>query len=149
MRLEDEIKQEEFNSEFQKLTLNLIFTYSWTQSRRRNFFQKYSLTPQQYNVLRILRGHHPEPYSTSQIRERMLDKMSDASRIVERLCRKDLVERKTCEKDKRLVDVVITKQGLSLLNDMDEGISKMDSIFKNISEQDARILNQLLDKIRG
>jgi len=149
VKLEDEIKQNKFRSVYQKLNLNLIFTTSWIREQQRKTFDEFGITPQQYNVLRILKGNYPNPYTTSQIRERMLDKMSDASRIVERLIQKGLVERKTCKSDRRLVDVIITKEGLTLLERSSKAISEQEKLFENLSEADASKLNDLLDKVRG
>jgi len=111
-------------------------------------FKPYGITLQQFNVLRILRGQHPDPISTSDIRERMLDRMSDVSRIVDRLVRKELVERKTCKADKRLVDVVITSQGLALLTETDPKID-MQQFALGISEEQAEQLNDILDQLRS
>ena len=105
------------------------------------------ITPQQYNILRILRGSQ-QPLSTLQIRSRMLDKMSDTSRIVERLLKKGLVEKKVCSADKRLVDVSISKKGLSLLDKLDKKNADIDELMRNLTEAEANTLNKLLDKIR-
>jgi len=149
VKLEDEIKQSKFKSVYQKLNLNLLFTNNWIREHHKKTFEEYGITPQQYNVLRILKGNYPKPYSTSQIRERMLDKMSDASRIVDRLIQKGLVERKTCKSDRRLVDVVITKIGIDLLEESFSAINEQEKLFQNLSEEEASHLNELLDKIRG
>ena len=148
MRLEDEIYQKKFESVYQKLHLNLTFTNSWLREKENQLFKDFGITPQQYNVLRILRGNYPNPYSTAQIRERMLDKLSDASRIVDRLLKKGLVERKVCPADKRLVDVIVSKQGLVLLSKMEESIQMSSNLLKNLSAQEAALVNQFLDKIR-
>ena len=149
MGLEDEIKQIEFNSVYQKLNINLIYTYNWARDKYNKLFSGFNITPQQYNVLRILRGNYPNPYTTSQIRERMLDKMSDASRIVERLVQKGLIDRSICKADKRLVDVVINKSGMDLLKSMDSKIRKADKFFTNLSKKETVQLNNLLDKLRS
>jgi len=149
MGLEDEIKQIEFNSVYQKLNINLIYTYNWARDKNNKLFSGFNITPQQYNVLRILRGNYPNPYTTSQIRERMLDKMSDASRIVERLVQKGLIDRSICKADKRLVDVVINKSGMDLLKSMDSKIRKADRFFANLSKKETIQLNNLLDKLRS
>ena len=94
MRIEDEIQQKAFRSELQKVTINLMFTAGWLNNKQRDFFKPFKITPQQYNVLRILRGQYPKQISTSSIKERMLDKNSDASRIVDRLFVKNLVSKK-------------------------------------------------------
>lgn len=116
--------------------------------RSKNFFKDQDITPQQFNILRILRGSHPNPLSTLQIRERMLDKMSDTSRIVDRLIVKGLVRKVTCKSDKRLVDVTITDKGRKLLEELDLRQDEMDAIVGNLTDEEAVTLNNLLDKIR-
>jgi DNA-binding MarR family transcriptional regulator len=111
-------------------------------------FDRYEITSQQFNILRILRGAG-EPISTLQIRQRMLDKMSDTSRIVDRLIKKDLVKKTICKADRRLVDVIITDKGRKLLERLDACNEDLDAIFENLSVNDAKKLNQLLDKIRN
>ena len=150
MKLEQAIKQFEFESRGQRLGVNLIYTSNWVQERQKSYFSKFGITQQQYNVLRILRGNYPKPYSTSDIRERMLDKMSDASRIVERLVKKDLVVRKINKKDKRLVDVTISDSGLDLLEKIDKTIENfVQRPFSNLTEKEQEILDSLLDKVRA
>jgi len=116
---------------------------------QKKYYEDHGLTMQQYNVLRILRGNYPAPYSTSMIRDRMLDKMSDVSRIVDRLCKKSLVSSSKCTSDKRLVDVIITDEGLELLENMDKTIMETEQIFANLTEADQVQLGELLDKLRG
>ena len=128
--------------------INLLFTYGWAIEKIKDFVAKEDITHQQYNILRILRGAHPQPLSTLQIRERMLDKMSDTSRIVDRLLLKELVEKRTCSKDKRLVDVTITEKGQALLKRLDDDAEQMDDVMKNLSEKEAEELSSLLDKLR-
>jgi DNA-binding MarR family transcriptional regulator len=148
MSLENDIQQREFRSESQKAILNILFTCYFVQDQMNTLFKKYDITRQQYNVLRILRGQYPGNASVNLIRDRMLDKMSDASRIVERLRLKDLVNRKSAEKDKRAVEVTITEAGLKLLDEMQEAVDEFESLLDNLSEDETRHLNALLDKIR-
>ena len=129
--------------------INLLFTYGWAIERIKNFLVSEDITHQQYNILRILRGAHPKPLSTLQIRERMLDKMSDTSRIVDRLVLKELVEKRLCPKDKRLVDVTITEKGQALLIRLDHASGEMDAVMDNISEKEAEGLSDLLDRLRS
>src|SRR6187455_1371734 len=145
MSIENDIRQTKFNSEYHKMSLNLIYTYNWAMERAKRFFEKADLTMQQYNILRILRGAG-EQLSTLQIRQRMLDKMSDTSRIVDRLVKKNLVQKVVCASDRRLVDVTISPKGLSLLTEMDEHESEWDSLLKNLDNKEATQLNILLDK---
>jgi DNA-binding MarR family transcriptional regulator len=148
MSLENDIQQREFRSESQKAILNILYTCYFVQDQMNTLFKKYDITRQQYNVLRILRGQYPGNASVNLIRDRMLDKMSDASRIVERLRLKELVNRKSAEKDKRAVEVTITEAGLKLLDEMQEAIDEFESLLDNLSEEETRQLNALLDKIR-
>jgi DNA-binding MarR family transcriptional regulator len=148
MSLEKDINQQKFRSEFQKSIINLIYTYHWMNEQVKKVFDQYDVTSQQFNILRILRGAGV-PISTMQIRQRMLDKMSDTSRIVDRLIKKGLVKKNTCKSDRRLVDVVITEKGRKLLEKLDSNAVQMDGVMKNLSMAEAKSLNQLLDKIRS
>ncbi|HEY0433278.1 MAG TPA: MarR family transcriptional regulator, partial [Chitinophagaceae bacterium] len=118
----------------------------WTIEKLKEFVAEEGITHQQFNILRILRGNHPTPLSTLSIRERMIDKMSDTSRIVERLLSKGFVKKVICKKDRRLVDVTITDKGLKLLEKLDRKQNEMDDIFSNLSEKEASGLNRLLDR---
>jgi len=148
MALENEINQRKFRNEYQKSAINLVYTYNWVTERITRIFDEWDITAQQFNILRILRGAG-QPLSTLQIRQRMLDKMSDTSRIVDRLVKKGLVKKSTCKMDRRLVDVTITDKGKKLLEKIDQYSEQMDGIMKNLTEDDARTLNELLDKIRN
>ena len=148
MGIEQDINQTSFRNEYQKTAINIIYTFNWMNEKMKAMFDKEEITPQQFNILRILRGAG-KPISTLQIRQRMLDKMSDTSRIVDRLLTKGLVKKNTCPGDKRLVDVSITDKGKKLLERMDLLAPDMDALFKNLSDADAKTLNKLLDKIRS
>jgi DNA-binding MarR family transcriptional regulator len=148
MSIEKEINQSRFRNEHQKSAINLIYTYNWMIEQMKLIFDRYDITAQQFNILRILRGAN-EPLSTLQIRQRMLDKMSDTSRIVDRLIKKELVKKTICKSDRRLVDIIISEKGRRLLEKLDACNEDMDSILKNLSVSDAKKLNQILDKIRS
>ncbi len=149
VHIEKEIHQQTFRNNRQKAMINLLYTYGWLLEKIKSFLAQEDITHQQYNILRILRGSHPTPLSTLQIRERMLDRMSDTSRIVDRLLVKDLVQKSPCSKDKRLVDVVITEKGHDLLRRIDQQSDAMDQLLANLSEEEADTLSFLLDKLRG
>jgi MarR family transcriptional regulator, 2-MHQ and catechol-resistance regulon repressor len=149
MGIEKEIQQETFASSYQKAMINVLFTYGWVIEKIKKYLSKEDITHQQYNILRILRGSYPKPLSTLQIRERMLDKMSDTSRIVDRLVIKSLVKKTTCPQDKRLVDVVITEKGQKLLKKLDAESDLIAGIMGNLSQNDAEMLSSLLDRLRG
>ena len=149
MGIEKEIQQASFTSAHQKAMINLLFTYGWVLEKMKTFLAAEDITHQQFNILRILRGSHPKPLSTLQIRERMLDKMSDTSRIVDRLVIKGLVKKSTCSTDKRLVDVVITEKGQKMLRKLDAETDHITEIMGKLSPSDAEMLSLLLDKLRG
>ncbi len=148
MKLEEAINQKKFSHEWHKATINILYTGNWLEAKIKKTLKQHNITVQQYNVLRILRGQHPDPISTSVIRARMLDKMSDASRIVERLNKKKLVTRTPCPQDKRLVDIIINSQGLDLLKMIDLEKEKVEFVLNNLSVEEAQMLNELLDKAR-
>ena len=148
MGLEKDINQYKFRNMQQKSMINLIYTYNWVEYRTKSLMDKHGLTNQQYNILRILKGRDPTPVSTLQIRERMLDKMSDTSRIVDRLVLKGLVVKKACKTDRRLVDVTISERGKVLLSEMEHYENDMDGLLANLNDSELEKLNTLLDKIR-
>lgn len=129
--------------------INLLYTYGWVIEKIKSFLAKEDITHQQFNILRILRGSLPKPLSTLQIRERMLDRMSDTSRIVDRLVAKNLVKKSISPRDKRLVDVVITDKGLKLLKKLDAEADHIQEVMGHLSEAESEQLSRLLDKIRN
>jgi len=147
MGIDKDIQQTAFRNEYQKMGINIIYTANWLNERIAQILNSEKITQQQYNILRILRGSE-KPLSTLKIRERMLDKMSDTSRIVDRLITKELVEKSACIKDKRLVDVTLSKKGLLLLEKLDHFNDQIDAILKGINEKEASTINQILDKLR-
>ncbi|HWK06189.1 MAG TPA: MarR family transcriptional regulator [Puia sp.] len=148
MSLEKEINQRKFRNEYQKSVINIIYTYNWLTEKINKVFDEWGITSQQFNILRILRGAG-KPLSTLQIRQRMLDKMSDTSRIVDRLVKKGLVKKAVCKTDRRLVDVTISGKGKKLLEKIDAYDGQMDGIMMNLSQTEAATLNGLLDKARS
>lgn len=148
MSIDNDIQQTKFRNEYQRSMVNMIFTYNWMMEKLKDIFGREDITPQQFNILRILRGA-PTPLSTLQIRNRMLDKMSDTSRIVDRLIKKDLAKKVICKTDRRLVDVTISEKGMILLDKLDVYIEEMDGIMGGISVEEAKTLNRLLDKLRN
>ena len=148
MKIEEEIKQKSFKSEYQKLAVNILFTHGWLISFQKKLFESHNITNAQFNILRILRGQHPEPVSINILKERMLDKMSDTSRLVERLRTKGLVNRNICQDDRRKSDVNITQAGLDPLKKLDHIDLSFEQFF-NVDSSEAKKLNDLLDKLRG
>jgi DNA-binding MarR family transcriptional regulator len=149
MKLEEEIKQKQFRSEIHKAVLNIYFSNYWLQERQSELFKTFGLTGQQYNILRILRGQFPKPATINLLIERMLNKMCDASRLVEKLKQKGLVERVQNDEDRRAVNVLISQKGLGVLAEIDPLIDdKYKDLSLKLSEADAKQLNLLLDKLR-
>jgi len=149
MRLEEEIVQQNFDSDYHKAAVNIIYTSNWLTDIHSKTIKPYNITIQQFNILRILRGQYPKVVNLKLIKRRMLDKMSDVSRLIERLREKELVERKICPSDRRHMDVIITEKGLNLLNKLDEDIAKINSLFDTLNQEEVNTLNKLLDKLRG
>jgi DNA-binding MarR family transcriptional regulator len=149
MKLEKEISQSNFKSEYHKAAINLVFTYNWSVYHYDKYFKNQELTPQQFNALRILRGQYPKPCNLKLVKERMLDRMSDVSRIIDKLSRKGYVERTECSKDRRNVDIIISQKGLEILAELDFIDDEFKKTFGKLNEKEIRQLNDLLDKLRG
>jgi DNA-binding MarR family transcriptional regulator len=149
MRLGKHIHQNrKFRNEHHKSVVNLILTGNWVNEQMKNLIASTGITTQQYNILRILQGS-TKPLTILQIRERMLDKMSDTSRLVDRLIQKELVVKKVNKIDKRLVDIYISAKGKRFLSSLEKIASSIDDIARNLNQKEARLLNQLLDKVKG
>jgi DNA-binding MarR family transcriptional regulator len=147
--LEDDIQQSTFRSPQQRLAINLIYTSNWLNDHYTHFFKGLDITVQQFNVLRILRGQYPNPCHLKLVKERMLDRMSDASRIVDKLVQKQLVDRGSCPSDRRSVNLVISKKGLEFLEKLDFIDDASKELFSNLPLKKIEELNTLLDDLRG
>lgn len=150
MKLEDTIKQTKpFKNELQKLILNISVTSSWFNTMLAEKLKPYDISPHQFNVLRILKGKSPEGYCNQQITERMIDKSSNATRIVDKLVLKKLVDRTQDPNDRRHVDIKINKKGLELLDKIDAELETMNKKFKDFNQEKAKIMNEWLDELRS
>ncbi|MBD2715537.1 MarR family transcriptional regulator [Microvirga sp. STR05] len=149
MKIEDEIKQPTFRDAYQKAYINMLYTAGWLEQRQAAAFKPFGVTLPQFNILRILRGQHPKPATVNLLIERMLDKTSNASRIVDKLESKALVTRKVCPSNRRAVDIRITEAGLTLLSQMDVAMEQNPTGLQHLTEEEATQLSVLLDKIRG
>jgi len=147
MSISEEIHQERWNSSTQKAVVNTLFTSRFLEDRTASRLKPYGLTSQQFNILRILRGQKGKPATVKLLTERMLDKSSNASRLVDKLLEKGLVERITCPDDRRAVDCLITQAGLDLLSRIDRD-GGLDERYPTFSESDAQTLSDLLDRLR-
>ena len=149
MKIGKEIKQTKFKNEYQKLLINILFTSGWLSAKHTCNLKPYGISTQQFNILRILRGQHPKPATVNLLIDRMLDKNSNASRLVEKLRIKKLVDRAVCSDDRRAVNVIITQKGLDLLEELDKQDINLLKEMKNLSKKEATTINFLLDKLRG
>lgn len=149
MTIEEEVRQSKFQSEFQKASVNILFTGSWLYNLNAGFLKSFDITPEQFNVLRILRGSHPNAMMLAEITNRMIDKNSNCTRLVEKLRQKGLVSREICANNRRQVDVGITDKGLQVLKKIDGLGSLWQDTFRNITKAEAAELNRILDKLRG
>jgi DNA-binding MarR family transcriptional regulator len=149
MKIEEAIQQQHFQSEFHKAQINLLFTASWMQQLAGHTLKDLHISWQQFNILRILKGRYPQPATVTLLGERMIDKMSNASRLVEKLRKKGLVSRNICPNDRRRADVSITPKGLAILKNASLIMEQeMKKTFGTVSEAEAKVLNKILDKIR-
>ena len=149
MRIEEAIQQKRpFRNQYHRVMVNLLYSNNWLEEKSRDFLKQQNISLQQYNILRILKGSG-RPLSTMQIRERMLDRMSDTSRIIDRMVTKGIVEKKPNDNDKRLVDITIIAKGLHILEYLDKQNEELESIVSNLLPDEAKMLNDLLDKMRG
>ncbi len=149
MELEKEIHSNKFEDNYHKAVVNISYTYGWISTLLRCKLEKHKITHQQFNILRILRGQYPNPATVNLLKERMIDKMCDASRIVDRLVQKKLVTRCTSSKDRRAVDIRISDEGLRILSLIDEQLKMKDFLGNQLTEDEALTLSNLLDKMRG
>lgn len=147
-KIEEEIKQKSFKTEYQRLVANLLFTTNWLENQLHQYLKEYDVSMQQLNVLRILRGQYPCPCMLGVIQERMLDKNSNVTRLVDKLMKKELVSRSQCIENRRKVDIIITENGLDLLEKMETIEDKIEELLNNLSTQEARQVSNLLDKLR-
>ncbi len=150
MRLEEEINQSKFRSNYHKAHLNILFTAAWLNQNTGQVLKAFNISGQQFNILRILRGRHPEPATVKLLTERMIDKMSNASRLVEKLKQKGMVERHACPDDRRRVDIVITDKGMQTVNEASKALENGErEISQQLSTEEAGQLSDLLDKLRS
>ncbi len=150
MSIEKEVKQIKFQNEWHKLRVNLLFTANWLVEEVNTFLKPYGISQSQFNVLRIVRGSDPKkPLSVYEIRERLVNRMSDTSRMVARLEKMDLLERRPCKNDRRHKRVFMTEKGQALLAQIDEKMPSMDRITTGITPEEAEQISQLLEKMRN
>jgi len=149
MSIETDIKQKKFRSAYQRLSINLTYTSNWLGYKQLELFKEHDITSQQFNVLRILRGQQSNAIKVTEIAERMLDKNSNTSRLIDKLLAKNLAERTSCPSDRRAVDVIITKEGLDLLSKMDPVMEEWENSLSSVlTQEEADLMSSLLDRMR-
>jgi len=148
MKIEDAIKQPKFKDEFEKADINIIFTASWMNSKFNQTIKSYGISVQQFNILRILRGQKGKPASLKLLTERMMDKMSNTSRLIDKMLTKNLLKREICPNNRRQIEIVLTDNGLKVCNDVSKKVNNIRKENINITEDEAKELNRILDKIR-
>ena len=149
MKIEEAIQQPKFRNDYQKAVVNLMYTSGWLNSRQEEFFKPFGITPSQFNILRILRGQDGKSLTGAEIKGRMLERNSDISRLLDRLGRKNLIQRTQCPNDRRAINVTITKAGLAILKEIDGQIDRSEKKLIKLTQAEARKLSALLDKARG
>ena len=149
MRIEDEIHQKEFKDDYRRLMVNLLFTNNWLNQQLIPFFRELGLTLQQHNVLGILRGQHPEPVCFGDIQNRMVDRNSNVTRLIDKLIEKGFVTRDICQANRRMIEVRITESGLKKLQEVDARFPELLAHFHKLSKEAAAMASNLPDKLRG
>ncbi|KAA2242902.1 MarR family transcriptional regulator [Chitinophaga agrisoli] len=149
MRIEEAIKQGKFRSNYQKAVVNLIFTSNWLRDAQADFFKEYEILPQHFNALRIIKGRHPKPVSAGEIKEVLLDKASDVTRLLDKLVKLGHVNRRLCDQNRRKMDITLTPKGLQLLEDLEPHMNAFfGDLADRLNEEEAQQLSDLLDKLR-
>lgn len=147
MGIEEAIKQNRFKDELHKLVVNIFYTSSYLHGKQSKILKPHGISAEQYNVMRILRGQHPKQSTVTLIQDRMIDRSSNASRLVDKLYKKGLVTRQECRTDRRQMDVCLTDKGLRLLKELDESIDNIHLQLQGITVEEAKIANDILDRI--
>lgn len=149
MKIEEAIHQQTFRNEYQKTSINILYTANWIESVYKDILKDHDITVQQYNILRILKGQKKEVITVSDIKERLIDKSSDVSRVIERMRKKGWIERRENEQDRRATDVLLTDAGKALVTSLDKRSADLDNVLNKLSMEEAKTLGALLDKIRS
>ena len=149
MNILEAINQKSFNSSFEKAVVNLVYTHNWYRDKNQGVFKTYGFKMQHYNILRILKGSYPKALSPGEIKEVMLDKAPDLTRLIDKLVEMDLVDRHICPDNRRKMDVLITKKGTQILANLNKNQKNTETRPNPLTEAEAEQLSGLLDKLRG
>lgn len=148
MKVEEQLIKGNYENQKHRLRINLLHSHYWLVDQIAAFLKPYGLTQQQFNILRILRGKQGEPISTKELRERMIVGNSDTSRLLDRLIEKNLAWKRPCPHDGRLIQAFISDKGQALLTEVDQNMDALDGVMGNLNEKEARVMNELLNKMR-
>lgn len=149
MRIEDEIRQVTFSSEYVKTHINILYTANWLRNKTQEVLKPFDITHQQFNVLKILKGKQGKSCTAQEIKDVMIDKGPDLTRLIDRMVLKELVLRKECYENRRKLDLTITEKGLVLVDEIVPRLGKVHFANNRITTEEAKILSDLLDKLRG
>lgn len=151
MQIEKEIRQtRKFKSSHEKAMVNLVYTSNWFRDRQQSFFTPFGIKSQHYNILRILKGRHPDASSPGEIKEVMLDKAPDLTRLIDKLNSLGYIKRELCRQNRRKMDVTITRTGLTFLEKINKQLEAEAKSWKDrLTKKEAEQLSSLLDKLRG
>lgn len=148
MGIKEEIKQTKFKSPIQKAIVNIYYTANWLRDKQQHLFKKHNILPQHYNIIRIVKGKNPNPVSPSEIKDVMLDKGRDLTRLVDKLVSLKILERKLCDDNRRKMEITITQYGIDICNKVEQEMTmEMETKF-NLSDEEGELLSDLLDKLR-
>lgn len=149
MKIEEAIKQSRFSDNYQKVIVNLIFTGNWIRDEQTRLLKQFDILPQHFNVLRIIKGRYPEPISPGEIKEVLIDKSNDLTRLLDKLERKGLIKRRLCPVNRRKMDITLTSKGIKLTEETTGSIEPFAKSLKGrITDKEAETLSKLLDKMR-
>lgn len=149
MGIEELIKQHKFTDQVERAMINLLYTSNWMRDQQMEFFKNYNILPQHYNALRIIKGKHPNPVSPSEIKEVLLDKSTDTTRLIDKLVRIGVVNRELCASNRRKMDITLSKKGLIFLDEINKHVfAFQDQLREKLSQEEAAQLSLLLDKLK-
>jgi DNA-binding MarR family transcriptional regulator len=150
MKIEEAIKQSRFDDSYTKAVINLQYTANWLRDEQVRLLKPYDILPQHFNALRIIKGRHPEPVSPGEIKEVLIDKANDLTRLLDKLEKKGLIRRRLCPSNHRKMDVNLTAKGIKLLEDTGKALMVPTRALKEqLTDKEAATLSRLLDKMRG
>lgn len=149
MKIEEAIKQSRFTDNYQKAVVNLVYTANWLREEQTKLLKQYDILPQHFNVMRIIKGRYPKPVSPGEIKEVMIDKANDLTRLLDKLEKKGWIKRQLCPSNRRRMDITLTEKGIKMLQAANRSLQTFTEELKtHFSDKEAASLTKLLDKMR-